>query len=163
MSDFTIRSAQPEEFERVGALTTDIYVSEGYVSPNSDYQTVLRDAATRARDSELLVGILDDAVVGTVTYCVHDSPWAQVTDPGESEFRMLAVSPQARGHGLGEALVRACVDRSRRDGCTALRLSTEPVMHAAHRIYDRLGFVRTPDRDWSPVPGVDLLTYVLIF
>ena len=161
MSDFIIRSAQPEEFDRIGSLTADIYVSEGYVGPDSDYVNVIRDAAARARGAELLVGILDDAVIGTVTYCVHASPWAQVTDPGESEFRMLAVSPQARGHGLGEALVRACVDRSRRDGCTTLRLSTEPVMHAAHRIYTRLGFVRTPDRDWSPVPGVDLLTYAL--
>ena len=161
MSDFIIRSAQPEEFERIGALTADIYVSEGYVSPDSDYKAVLLDAATRARESEVLVGVLDDAVVGTVTYCVHDTPWAQVTDPGEAEFRMLAVSPQGRGRGLGEALVRACIDRSRRDARSALRLSTEPVMHAAHRIYARLGFVRTPERDWSPVPGVDLLTYAL--
>ena len=161
MSDFTIRSAQPEDFERIGTLTADIFVSEGYVSPNSDYKAVLLDAATRARESEFLVGVVDDAVVGTVTYCVHDTPWAQVTDPGEGEFRMLAVSPQVRGRGLGEALVRACIDRSRRDACSALRLSTEPVMHAAHRIYARLGFVRTPERDWSPVPGVDLLTYAL--
>jgi hypothetical protein len=35
-------------------------------------------------------------------------------------------------------------------------------MYAAHRIYDRLGFVRTPERDWEPVPGlVSLLTYAL--
>ena len=32
-------------------------------------------------------------------------------------------------------------------------------MHAAHRLYDRMGFVRTPDRDWSPRPDVDLRTY----
>src|SRR5919108_680696 len=73
---------------------------------------------------------------------------------GEAEFRMLAVSPMARGRGLGEALVRLCIDRAREDACTTLRLSTEPVMHAAHRIYRRLGFVRTPDRDWSPAKGV---------
>jgi hypothetical protein len=37
-------------------------------------------------------------------------------------------------------------------------------MHAAHRIYERLGFVRTPERDWNPVPHLDdiaLLTYEL--
>ena len=26
----------------------------------------------------------------------------------------------------------------------------------AHRLYARLGFVRIPERDWSPFPGVDL-------
>ena len=44
---------------------------------------------------------------------------------------------------------------------SAVRLSTQAEMKAAHRIYERLGFLRTPERDWSPVPGVDLLTYVL--
>jgi len=37
-------------------------------------------------------------------------------------------------------------------------------MHAAHRIYERLGFTRTPDRDWNPLPepyDITLLTYVL--
>ena len=42
---------------------------------------------------------------------------------------MLAVVPAARGLGLGEALVRHCMRRAREDGCTALRLSTEPIMH----------------------------------
>ncbi|MFG7942814.1 hypothetical protein Q8723_13155, partial [Streptomyces cacaoi] len=26
----------------------------------------------------------------------------------------------------------------------------EHMMHAAHRLYERLGFVRTPERDWQP-------------
>lgn len=74
---------------------------------------------------------------------------------------MLAVVPASRGLGLGEALVRHCIARAREDGCRAIRLSTEPMMHAAHRIYRRLGFTRTPERDWQPQPGVDLLTYAL--
>ena len=32
-------------------------------------------------------------------------------------------------------------------------------MTAAHRLYERLGFVRAPDRDWGPVPGVDLVAF----
>jgi hypothetical protein len=39
-------------------------------------------------------------------------------------------------------------------------LSTDPRMAAAHRLYQRLGFLRLPERDWSPVPGVVLLVYV---
>jgi ribosomal protein S18 acetylase RimI-like enzyme len=40
-------------------------------------------------------------------------------------------------------------------------LSTSTAMTTAHRLYERLGFVRLPERDWSPVPGVHLLAYVL--
>jgi hypothetical protein len=32
-------------------------------------------------------------------------------------------------------------------------------MAAAHRLYERLGFTRLPERDWSPLLGVDLLVY----
>ena len=32
-------------------------------------------------------------------------------------------------------------------------------MTAAQRLYERLGFTRLPERDWSPVPGIDLIVY----
>jgi hypothetical protein len=32
-------------------------------------------------------------------------------------------------------------------------------MTSAHRLYERLGFTRLPERDWSPMPGIDLLVY----
>jgi hypothetical protein len=35
------------------------------------------------------------------------------------------------------------------------------VQVAAHRVYGRLGFRRTPDRDWSPAPGIELLGFRL--
>ena len=34
-------------------------------------------------------------------------------------------------------------------------------MRAAHRLYERTGFRRLPERDWSPRPGVQLLAYSL--
>ncbi len=34
-------------------------------------------------------------------------------------------------------------------------------MTAARRIYERIGFVRDPERDWQPVPDIQLLGYVL--
>ena len=36
-------------------------------------------------------------------------------------------------------------------------------MTDAHRVYGRLGFLRAPEDDWSPVPGVDLLAFRLRF
>jgi ribosomal protein S18 acetylase RimI-like enzyme len=156
-----IRLARPDELEQIGDLTAAVYVAAGFISPGGAYLMRLRDAASRAREAELVVAVTDGQPTGTVTYCRHGSSWAQLTVPGEAEFRMLAVVPASRGLGLGEALVRYCVERAREDGCSVLRLSTEPVMHAAHRIYRRLGFARTPERDWQPHPDVELLTYAL--
>jgi hypothetical protein len=32
-------------------------------------------------------------------------------------------------------------------------------MSGAHRLYERLGFVRDEAMDWEPVPGINLLGY----
>ncbi len=158
-----IRIARPEEYERIGDLTAGVYVAGGYMRPEDKYVLKLRNAAIRAKEAELVVAVLGDEPIGTVTYCIHGSSFAQLTAAREAEFRMLAVVPASRGLGLGEALVQHCVHRAREDGCDTLRLSTETIMHAAHRIYKRLGFVRTPERDWSPIStDLDLLlTYEL--
>ncbi|GAA1230350.1 GNAT family N-acetyltransferase [Oryzihumus leptocrescens] len=162
MSDYTVRPAEPRDHDAVGALTVRAYVDDGHIPADADYTVRLADAGGRAADALLLVAVdEDDEPVGTVTFAVAGSPMAELSREGEAEFRMLAVSPRARGRGVGEALVRACLDEARRAGARTVVLSTQPRMTAAHRIYERLGFTRTPERDWSPVPGVDLLAYRL--
>jgi len=47
-----------------------------------------------------------------------------------------------RGCGVGEALVRACVDWARRNGLAGLRLSVVDGNDAALRCYERCGFAR---------------------
>ena len=74
---------------------------------------------------------------------------------------MLATAGDVRGQGIGEALVLHCVRRARKEGRPALVLSTKPEMRAAQRLYARLGFTRTPERDWEYAPGKGLLTYRL--
>jgi ribosomal protein S18 acetylase RimI-like enzyme len=85
----------------------------------------------------------------------------EIAGPDETEFRMLAVSPAAQGRGVGTALLRRVVEASAERGRNGVVCSSQPSMRAAHRIYERVGFTRAPDRDWSPLPGVDLLAFAL--
>jgi ribosomal protein S18 acetylase RimI-like enzyme len=107
-------------------------------------------------------------VVGGVTFVPHGGPMADIARDGEAEIRMLGVAPDAQGRGAGTALMRECLARAARTrpagtaaGTRRTVLSTQSVAHGSHRLYERLGFVREPTRDWTPVPGVDLLCYVL--
>jgi GNAT superfamily N-acetyltransferase len=158
-----IRPARPDEYDAIGELSVRVYLAEGYTRADSPYNTVLRDVASRAEKAELMVAVDEaDRILGTVTYAGQGSPYAEhVSSAEEGSFRMLVVDPAARGRGVGEALVRWCVDRARDSGARWLRLSTQAGMAAAGRLYLRLGFVRTPERDWSPQPDVDLITYEL--
>lgn len=154
-----IRAVRPEEYDEVGELTARVYLDEGYGSPQ--YEPRLRDVAGRDASADVLVAVLDGRVVGAVTLAPYGSEWAEAAEPGDAVIRMLAVHPDVRGAGTGEALVRACIDLARENGCRLIRLSTEPTMTVAHRLYERLGFQRTPADDWEPVPGVALLGYRL--
>ncbi|WP_329282845.1 GNAT family N-acetyltransferase [Streptomyces sp. NBC_00691] len=165
--DFTIRAVRPEEYEALGELTAGTYLDDGLLAHGAEdaYLHVLRDTARRARESEVLVAEdADGRLLGGVTFATGSTPWADIAVEGEAEFRMLVVSREARGRGVGEALVRACIERARAlPECRRIVLSTDATMVSAHRIYDRLGFVRTPDRDWEPIPDHRLRTYSLEF
>ncbi|MFD9079627.1 GNAT family N-acetyltransferase [Streptomyces erythrochromogenes] len=162
--DMVIRTAVPAEYETLGEITAQAYLADGHLDFNEDdaYLNVLRDVAGRAALAEVLVAERDGQVLGGVTFAAPGSPLADIAGPDEAEFRMLAVAHAARGQGAGEALVRACIERARAvEGVTGVVLSTQRSMAGAHRIYARLGFVRTPERDWAPIEGLTLLTYRL--
>ena len=159
-----VRPAHEHELDRAGALTVEAYDADGYLVEDDPYLDRLRDARLRAQQAEVYVALLPESPtepVGTVTYCVPPSSWTELAREDEGEIRMLGVAPSARRRGVGEALVSACIERSRELGHSALVLSSLPVQVAAHRVYDRLGFRRTPDLDWSPLPGVALIAFRL--
>jgi ribosomal protein S18 acetylase RimI-like enzyme len=154
-----VRPVRADEHALVGDLTAEAYLADDLV--RDEYAEVIRDVRARAAVATVLVAELDGAPVGSVTFAAGGTPYAERSAPDEAEIRMLGISRQGRGRGAGTALTEECVRRALEAGASAVRLSTQPEMTAAHRIYERLGFRRTPDRDWSPAPGVDLLTYVL--
>jgi ribosomal protein S18 acetylase RimI-like enzyme len=160
MADLIIRPAREADLPAVGAITVEAYRADGFVGDHDDYASTLADAASRFRDAELLVAQDESgAVLGSVTVVRPGTPYSEVSKPGELEFRMLAVTAAARGRGVGETLVRAVIDKAREAGATHVVLSSSEKMLAAHRLYERLGFTRLPERDWSPLPGVDLRAY----
>ncbi|MFF4589810.1 GNAT family N-acetyltransferase [Streptomyces sp. NPDC001388] len=165
--DIRIRQAKPSEYAALGEMTARAYLDDGLLDygEGDEYLPVLKDVAGRAAAAEVLVAVEGERLLGGVTFVPGPGPVADIARPGETEIRALAVTREARGRGAGEALVRSCVDRARAmEGRTAVVLSTQRAMHSAHRLYERLGFVRTPERDWNPVPHLDdltLLTYKL--
>ena len=156
-----VRRVATDELEEVGRLTVEVYRDDGYIDADDEYLRELADAAYRDREAEVWVAVDDTGVLGSVTFCPQGSELAEVARAGEGEFRMLGVTARARRRGVAEALVRRCVDRSRELGYDGLVMSSMAEMTAAHRLYDRLGFRREPQRDWSPHEGLTLLAFSL--
>ncbi|MBF6063902.1 GNAT family N-acetyltransferase [Nocardia terpenica] len=154
--DFEIRPARPEEYPAIGALTVDVYVGDGYIHPESPYVPELSDTESRARVAEIMVAVRGGIVLGSLTVARPGTPYANVAGPDEIEFRMLAVAKRARGSGVGTALVRTVIRTARAEGFAAVALTTMPPMVDARRMYERLGFVHVPERDWVASSGTVL-------
>jgi ribosomal protein S18 acetylase RimI-like enzyme len=157
-SSLSVQPARPEDFAAIAELTVAVYVDGGLASP--DYASELADVAGRASRADLLV-VRDTAgrVLGSVALVLRGDFGNVTASDDEAAFRMLVVDPAAQRRGIGELLVTTCLDRARAAGKRRMVLSTDPLMTTAHRLYRRLGFTRLPERDWSPVPGTDLLVY----
>jgi ribosomal protein S18 acetylase RimI-like enzyme len=105
-----------------------------------------------------------DRVLGAVTYVDGPgNPWAELEREDEAGFRMLAVAPDAQGQGIGRLLAEAMVARARAAGRRGIAIYTRPSMAAAHRLYESLGFLRDPQRDWEFAPGQWLWAMALRF
>lgn len=155
-----IRDAQQDEFGEIGDIRVGAYLADGFLSPDSGYAPHLRELGADG-SGQVLVAAADGRLTGTVMLL----PWPQggnlTKAPGEAEIRALAVRPEARGSGVGRALVAAVMALAARHGIRDLLLLTQPDMKAAHRLYEEAGFARLPARDWSPEPGIVLLAYGL--
>ncbi len=151
-----IRRAVPTDYDAIAHVTVGTYVGEGHVQPDSPYVTELADTEKRAGDAEVIVAVRDCELLGSLTIARPGTPYADIARTGELEFRMLAVAAQARGAGVGTALVRSVINTARAEGFAAVVLTTMPDMLAARRIYERLGFLHIPERDWCTPRGIPL-------
>ena len=146
----------------MGALAEAAYRAAGHLDDDVGYDAVLRDAAGRADPGPLLVA--EDAagrLVGTATVVTPGTEHAEIGVAGETEFRFLAVAPWAQRRGVARALVDAVRDHARAGGSRRVVCCVVAWNDAAHRLYLDYGFRRAPERDWTPVPGIELWAYEL--
>jgi GNAT superfamily N-acetyltransferase len=71
--------------------------------------------------------------------------------PGLAELVSMWVHPQARGHGIGRALVGTVVQWARAEGHSRVHLWVTETNDPARRLYESCGFALTGER--QPLPS----------
>lgn len=167
----SLRPAQASEIEPVRSLLRSAYGQYESDLPPENWQRYLADIVdleARAGTSELLVAENGGSILGCVSYYppgldvsypsdAHSEAWP----PDWSAIRLLAVTPEARGKGVGRLLTEHCIARSRDQGAVAVGLHTVGFMTVAQAMYERMGFERTPRYDFRPAPTILVEAYSL--
>ena len=96
-------------------------------------------AICESEASVLLIAVdreADDRVLGSLTLA-----WFRIPTGVRAWIEDVVVDEEARGHGVGELLNRAALDRARGLGAKTVDLTSRPSREAANRLYQRIGFV----------------------
>lgn len=84
----------------------------------------------------LLVARQDGRIVGMLTLAWYDAPSGR-----KAWIEDVVVDAAARGSGAGEALVRAALERARREEADCVMLTSSAARTAARSLYRKVGFV----------------------
>lgn len=157
-TDITVRLASAQEFGRVSDLLIDAF-SSTFEVPDF-YASDLRDVRGHAAEFNVWVACRDSEILGVVftakSVLASDQDSERDSEqelPWERGFRMLAVSPRARGQGLSRLLIDHAVRELGSLGVRTVSIGTGLRMKSARRLYEAYGFRRRPEREWFLVDG----------
>lgn len=132
----TLRTLLTEYHAWMRDTAGDVYDPEAELTADLD--------AVRAGEGRAWVAAVDGEPAGCVLYYgLSDS---------RAEFKRLWVRPDARGSGIGRALVERTIETARDDGHETMGLTTPPWATAAHALYESMGFERTPPYPETKLP-----------
>lgn len=165
-NNLTIRDARDEDRQATRDVTLAAYQEYAAVLPApfwTSYEKHLQVALAEEGPADRIVAERHGVIVGSVLLYppAVNAYGAASSNTAWPEVRLLAVARAARGQGVGTALMEECIRRARCAGASALGLHTMDAMKTAVRMYERMGFVRAPQTDFTPAPGVLVKGYRL--
>lgn len=128
-------------WEKMNSFLSDIHSYTGLLQNSTCFV---------CEDGEEIVGMAYLFPKGNPTD-IFEADWSYI--------RMVGVHPQYGGNGIGTKLVRQCIELAIDNKEQLIALHTSEFMHAARRIYEKLGF--TVIRELPPRFGKRYWLYLL--
>jgi len=155
---YQIRNAKPEEFTEIGKLMVQVYSQlEGFPkeSEQPNYYKMLANIGelTNNPGTELLVAVSSEGeIMGGVVFFndmkYYGSGGTATKEGNAAGFRLLAVSPSARGKGIGKLLTEECIRKAKEANLQQVIIHSTKAMQIAWKMYENIGFKRSEDLDF---------------
>ncbi|MFL0671562.1 MAG: GNAT family N-acetyltransferase [Erythrobacter sp.] len=144
MENLTIRDACEADLAFIVGLIADDAIAAARDKPTGEEATYQREAfAAIAADPchRLLVAQLAEERVGS--FQLSFIPGVALGGAWRGQIEFVRVASSHRGSGIGEAMMHWAIAECRQRGCYLVQLTSDTQRPAAHRFYERLGFVPT--------------------
>lgn len=160
-----IRQAREDELDAAGEIIRAGYAEyKTQMAPERWERYIANAADVRSRlpEGEVIVAEHDGKLMGTLTvYASGNQSRGEGWPADWVGLRLLAVAPEARGLGIGRALIEWAIAYARSLGASAVGLHTTEMMAIARAMYERMGFQRMSDHDYHPASGRTVMAYCL--
>lgn len=164
--DFSIRDLRPNEFDALGRLLVEIYSNlDGFPTPEQQpryYQLLANAGRFTEKPGTRVLGAVSPKgeVLGALVYfgdmAQYGSSGSANSVANASGIRLLGVGAAHRKTGVGKALTKACIALAQQAGRAQVILHTTQAMQTAWRLYEKLGFVRSPELLATRIAGLRL-------
>lgn len=133
-ASFNLRAVSVTDAAALATLLQQLAPDE----PRTDAKLLALRLSELPASREVLVAERDGKLLGTcsinlIEHLAHNFARSAIVED-------VVVDADARGLGIGQALMGKAIERARAWGCYKLALSSNHSREAAHRFYARLGF-----------------------
>ncbi|MEX0307478.1 MAG: N-acetyltransferase family protein [Ruegeria sp.] len=133
----TIRPLRPEDRDQWAEMWRDYLAFYETEVPDSTYKsTFARLLGDDPNDFSCFVADLDGQLLGLTHYLFHRHAWKEES---VCYLQDLFARPEARGTGVGRALIQAVYDEADKQEAPAVYWLTQENNHTARKLYDRIG------------------------
>jgi GNAT superfamily N-acetyltransferase len=139
-----IRRAVPEDAGAAASLLEEL----GY-KQSVEFFLERLEIFGQKPDELVLVAEQDGSVLGILAF----RAFLYFHEPGkQGRIIALVVSENARGGGIGRAMVAECEKFALECGCKRMEVTTGSQREKAHRFYESMGYQETSKRYLKPLP-----------
>ncbi len=133
----TIRPLRPEDRDQWAEMWRDYLAFYETKVPDSTFQsTFARLLGDDPNDFSCIVADLDGQLLGLTHYLFHRHAWKEES---VCYLQDLYARPEARGTGVGRALIEAVYEEADRQKAPSVYWLTQENNHTARKLYDRIG------------------------
>lgn len=163
-TEIKIRQALSHEHEAMADITRTAYSEyAGSRSPEywDRYEQDTRKTILAGSLLARVIAEMDGKIVGSAIICAPYE-WkmgAKLVKNPYPEMRLLAVLPDYRNYKIGGELINACEEWVKSQGFDHITLHTTNLMQTAKAMYERRGYERFPEIDFTPSPDFEVLGY----